>query len=101
MVDALLGDHAIDVELRCGLVRNVIEHEDLPSVGGLDHQLVFVLVGEVDALGELAVWVFGFKPDHHFHLLLPVYSTAPTHHKSNHRLPINHVGAPPSIIIPN
>ena len=75
---ALLADHPVDFLLRGGLVRDVVELEDLLLAVGLDHQLVFLAVRQVDA-PELGVGRVGLQPDHHLHLLLLVYSTVPTH----------------------
>lgn len=57
----------------------MIEHEDFASAGSLHDQLVLVLIGEVDAFGELAVRVFGLEADDNLDLLLPIYAAAPLH----------------------
>jgi hypothetical protein len=81
LLNALLADHAIDLLLRDGLVRNMIKHENLLLASSFHHQLVLILVGEVYTLRVFALALFWLQPYHYLHLLLFVNSTASTHIK--------------------
>jgi hypothetical protein len=60
-------------------MRDVIEHEYLLFIARLYDELVFVLLGEVDAFRESILWLFWLQTHYYFDLLLSVYTTVSTH----------------------
>ena len=79
ILDAFLCDHAVDVQLGGCFCCDVIEHEDLSSIGGLDDQLVFVLRWKVDAFRVFWVGLLGLESHEHFDLLFTVYTATGLH----------------------
>lgn len=60
-------------------MRDMIEHEYLFFISCLNNQLIFILLGQVDAFRESTFWLFWLQSNHYLDLLLSVYTTVSTH----------------------